>query len=283
MKKKVRSPSRASRNPARISVELTKSAPSRTLADFQQYLQTNLEKQSIDTMLLIIGLCKFGSEIEEFGLSTSDGITLFALAAAQQSALAIHNGEYPAIKPGADIHANIPLARYVAQQAEGIHSDEYLSAAQNTAKKAETIKLNLINTICENAIFQGDITHKLANTLILLGLSGFKGLQTDSQQVENLFSQVTGIGARDYLRILLGMYALSLHGDLAINVEKFIKNAKDKTTLRTDVLKVAAASSRKINEARANWIPEPSRAYTGKAQGSAYFARSVSANRPEVR
>jgi hypothetical protein len=261
------------RNHARFSPDLTLEGTFQTLSNYSQKFTHNLTHSEIAPNESLFGLINLIRTIPFGGLSSKEPqVSVFALSTTVLEAIRNLPQDFPLIQRGTTLlNANNGFAINASIDAEGVHPDYYVNA-RTSEEKRTAMTLNMIWTICENGIYQGDFIYKVANQLVLSGLVGFKNLPANPTRTEELFQRRLGISAYDYMMSLFALWTMA-HNFGSVNVTSFIRSGPRKNELDQATQQVLNELSLRFNEFIPRSNTEPYINYTGKSKSLSLFTR----------
>lgn len=251
-----------------MKVILTPDSPSISFSDFCKRLEEHVPKNPKVRAAFLAGACALSTTIDDEGLLTKDGSSIFALSALIAAAKTLVDGYWPLWDPADPmISESSEFARDALKAAEGIQADAFFKSNDRS-----TQIMDVVAVLCSNGIYQTQTKFQFVNVLVLTGLKGFGKLGSAPELIEDLFQKKASISARDYFFILFSLWAMArkthtLHTDHAM---KSSTRAHELTVALERVLDDLALETRTpLSDSKLSFLSK----VTGKSKGEALLIR----------
>ncbi len=161
------------------------------------------------------------------------------------------------------------LAQHMYEVADGVEFDFHLHGREATNEESLS---QLIWSIGTNHSYQGDPIHEFTNGLILSGVAGFKNLNKDATEIDQVFLKSIGVPAKEYLMLIFAIWAHAID-HVSINSEIVFGNSAAGASAKSALKKVLEMMSFKCSEPLSSEVFSHASAYTGKAIAESIFTR----------
>lgn len=253
---------------------LTGNAPQRTLSEYEELIRTEMVKAGLPPLTLALGLTELGPTITISDVLSAQGLTVHAIATALHVALNAISEVYPLTPTGGrPFLVNMQAAKQAAREAEGVVPDDFAVALKTSSPDLHAAaRRYFVWHLCENHAYQTNVIYRVANTLVLLGLKPFRGIEASPAATDNLFKKHVGLLAYEFVLTLFGIWSMAIK-DPIIDTRTLLQEGPRKKELMEPVSSVIAELSRTFDKYRVfDGYPE-AQTYTGKARPCAFFSR----------
>ena len=172
---------------------------------------------------LVFGCGELLSTLNEDRLLTNEGVTASAIATTLITTLQ-YVADSPLLGDAEESVTGYPNeAMKISKSAEGITFDFALHLPRDNESKLR----NLLWLSYSSNLYQGQIVRRIANALVISGLSDFLGLQKDAADTDELFKQLNLYNGDEYFALLTCLWS-TIGKDFILNTNKFLGKCENR-------------------------------------------------------